>query len=202
MLKRITLAAVIALVMIIVWYSPSKAESATERVRIILDKAMEIQTRPDLAGESHRAERAKLIRQLISENFLSSEMAKEALGETWDRISQKQRSEFQNLFVLLFQDSYTRMVLNFLQKENVEYRGESPEGKGMLVKTVIMRSNEHIPVDYHLSQKNGRWYIHDVDIDGVSIVKNYRNSFRKVIQSGSFDSLLQKMRVQSKALQD
>ena len=178
------------------------AADATAAVKSLLDQAMDIQTRPELQGEAHVKERARLIRQLISENFLAEEMARESLKENWDKLSSGQRSEFQKLFTGLFQDSYTRMVLNFLQREKVEYRQESQETKGAKVTTTIMRANEHIPVDYHLIRKSGRWLITDVDIDGVSIVGNYHSTFRRVIQTSSFDNLLQKMRLQSQAVQD
>ena len=181
---------------------PTLAETsgATAGVKQILDRAMDIQTRPDLAGEVNRKERARLIQKLIADNFLSDQMARDSLAGHWGRLSPGQRSEFQSLFVVLFQDSYTRMVLNFLQQENIEYRGESASGKGKLVKTVIMRSNEHIPVDYHAMQNGSRWMIQDVEIDGVSIVDNYRKTFDRSIRSGSVDNLLQRMRVQKQAL--
>lgn len=163
---------------------------------------MDIQTKPELSGETHRKERARLVRQLIAESFLSEDMARESISGQWDKLSQNQRKEFRDLFATLFQDSYTRMVLNFLQKETIEYREESAESRGMFVRTVIMRANEHIPVDYHLVQKNKKWLIRDVDIDGVSIIDNYKSSFNRVIQKGSFESLLQKMRIQRQAISD
>jgi len=174
-------------------------QAATSQVKAVMDDAMNIQTRPDLEGEAHRRERARLIRKLIADNFLAGDMARESLKGHWDRISTKQRTEFQRLFTVLFQDSYTRLVLNFLKKETVEYRGESTVEKDTVVRTVIMRANEHIPVDYHMVQKSGRWFIRDVDIDGVSIVQNYRNKFRQVIEKTSVDGLLQNMKLQSQA---
>jgi phospholipid transport system substrate-binding protein len=183
-----------------VCFGGAAAGDATTAVKAVLDRAMDIQTRPELAGEAHRVERVKLIHQLITDSFWFAEMARDSIKENWDRLAAGQRSEFQRLFAQLFQDSYTRMVLNFLQKETIEYRGESQEGNGSLVQTVIMRANEHIPVDYHLSQRQGRWLIRDVEIDGVGIVDNYKNTFRKVIQTSSFDGLLNKMRLQSQAI--
>ncbi|MBP8645353.1 MAG: ABC transporter substrate-binding protein [Syntrophobacteraceae bacterium] len=178
------------------------AQTATSLVREVLDEAMNIQTRPDLEGETHRRERARLIRKLIGDNFLASDMARESLKGYWERMSQEQRTEFQKLFTTLFQDSYTRLVLNFLKKESVEYKEESPDQNGTLVRTLIMRANEHIPVDYHLVQKSGRWFIRDVDIDGVSIVQNYQSKFRQVIEKSSIQGLLQNMRTQSQAIED
>jgi phospholipid transport system substrate-binding protein len=173
---------------------------ATTQVKAVLDGAMDVQTRPDLQGDNHHKERAQLIRKIISENFLSGEMAKESIKGYWDRISHNQQAEFQKLFTILFQDSYTRMVLDFLHKETIEYKPETRDNGSVQVPTLIMRANEHIPVNYAMEQKNGRWFIRDVEIDGVSIVENYRNTFRRVIATGSFDTLLQKMRLQSKAV--
>jgi len=126
----------------------SSAESPTDRVRDVLEKAMDIQTKAELQGDSGRPQRAKLIRALIAENFLTAQMAQESLGDKWQALAPGQRNEFTDLFIRLFQDSYTRMVLNFLRRETVEYLGEGKEGSRTKVRTKIMRVNEHIPVDY------------------------------------------------------
>jgi phospholipid transport system substrate-binding protein len=184
------------------WLPAAEAESPSAVTQGVLEKAMAVQTRPDLQGQEQRTRRAQLIRQLIAENFLAAEMARESLKEHWGKLSAEQRKEFENLFIDLFQDSYTRMVLNYLRQETVEYRGEQPENSLVKVQTILMRANEHIPVDYSLASKDGRWFIRDVTIDGVSIVGNYQNQFRRVIQGQSFDELLKKMRLQSQAVRD
>lgn len=173
----------------------------TAAVKAVLDKAMEIQTRADLQGDAHIKDRTELIKKLISDNFLDEEMAAGSLKDNWNKLSAAQKAEFQKLFTDLFQDSYTRMVLNFLQQEKIEYLGESKEGQGLRVKTVILRANEKIPVNYDLAQKGSRWLIRDVEIDGLSITQNYYDTFRRVIQASSFDGLLQKMRLQTQAIQ-
>ncbi len=175
------------------------AESATATVQALLGQAMEIQTRPALQGPEQRETRAQLIRQLIARHFLPVEMAHATIKESWESLSPAQRREFETLFIDLFQNSYTRMVLNYLHRETVAYEGEQPEGGGRRVRTSILRVNEHIPVEYSLVQKDGQWGIQDVTIDGVSIVGNYHNQFHKVILAQSFDALLKKMRLQSQA---
>lgn len=185
-------------------FSSAATESpgASPAVKSVLDRAMDIQTKPELQGDPNRKERSRLIRQLISESFLSEEMARQSVGEHWEKLSTKQRSEFTSIFKDLFQASYTRMVLNFMQKETIEYKGESPAAGGTQVRTVIMRANEHIPVDYTLERKAGKWLIRDVDIDGVSIVGTYREKFRKVIRTESFEGLMKMMRLQRQAAGD
>jgi phospholipid transport system substrate-binding protein len=180
----------------------SSAESPTDRVRDVLEKAMDIQTKAELQGDSGRPQRAKLIRALIAENFLTAQMAQESLGDKWQALAPGQRNEFTDLFIQLFQDSYTRMVLNFLRRETVQYLGEGKEGSRTKVRTKIMRVNEHIPVDYILVEKDNRWFMVDVIIDGVSIVRNYQNKFRQVIAAQSLDYLMNQMRIQCKAIEE
>ncbi len=62
------------------------AADGTATVKAVLDKAMAIQTRPDLKGEAHVKERSRLIRELISESFWAEEMARASLKETWDKL--------------------------------------------------------------------------------------------------------------------
>jgi phospholipid transport system substrate-binding protein len=42
--------------------------------------------------------------------------------------------------------------------------------------------------------KAGRWYAYDIIADGVSLVKNYRSQFDKIIHSDSYDELVKRLR--------
>jgi phospholipid transport system substrate-binding protein len=174
-------------------------KAATEKVKSVLDHAMEIQMHPSLAGEANRAERGRLIRKVIGDNFAMSEMAREIIRDNWDKIPPDQRSEFITLFSAHFQDAYTRMVLNFLEKEAIEYGAALAGQEGVWVPTTINRANEHIPVRYLVIRTGGKDLIKDVEIDGVSILDSYRKTFRRTIEAESFEGLLKKMRLQSKA---
>ena len=55
-----------------------------------------------------------------------------------------------NLFQDLFQDSYSRLVLDFLGREKILYTKEDIGQDQAMVKTTIVRVNEEIPVDYFL----------------------------------------------------
>jgi phospholipid transport system substrate-binding protein len=40
----------------------------------------------------------------------------------------------------------------------------------------------------------GRWLVYDVNIEGVSLVSNYRTQFNKIVQTESYQTLVQKLR--------
>jgi phospholipid transport system substrate-binding protein len=45
-----------------------------------------------------------------------------------------------------------------------------------------------------MHRKNGRWLVYDVNIEGVSLIANYRTQFNKVIQTESYDALVRRLR--------
>ncbi|HVN22527.1 MAG TPA: ABC transporter substrate-binding protein [Syntrophorhabdales bacterium] len=173
----------------------------TDTVRKMLDEVISIQTDKNTQGQEYREARRTAIKKVIVGNFNFEDMATQALGAYWGGLSSANRSEFKRLFQDLFLDSYSRLVLDFLKKEKVEYLTQDAQKDEAKVRTRIYRMNEAIPVDYSLLLANGTWLVRDVRIDGVSIVENYRKSFTRLIKQESFDALLKKMRLQQQAVE-
>lgn len=176
---------------------PASAESPTDYVRGILNGVMAIQND---AALSHQA-RAQAIHQIIERSFDFDMMARDSLGPTYERLSGDRRQEFTRTFSYLFQDSYTRLVLNFLKKENIQYGQERREGNNARIDTTIVRPNENIPVTYLMHPAPQGWILYDAIVDGVSILHNYQTQFAQVIRTKSFEFLLQKMAEQRRAIQ-
>lgn len=186
---------IISLTLAVIWIGvlPAGAESPTAYVRGILDKTMAIQNDASLAAKA----RSRAIHQIIEQNFDFPLMAKDTLGATYGQISAGQRQQFTNTFGYLFQASYSRMVLNFLKRENIQYGQEHQEGGAKArVDTSLVRTNETIPVTYLMHSTSRGWLLYDVVVDGVSILENYRNQFGRVIRTKSFGFLLNQMEEQ------
>jgi phospholipid transport system substrate-binding protein len=179
------------------WTRPALAETPTAYVRGILDQVMGLQNDAALSPQA----RAQAVHKIIERNFDFALMAKDSLGPTYERLSGGQRQEFTRTFSYLFQDSYTRLVLNFLKKENIQYGRELPEGDRARLDTAIARTNENIPVTYLMHTAPQGWVLYDVMVDGVSILQNYKTQFARVISTNSFEFLLNKMQEQRRAIQ-
>jgi phospholipid transport system substrate-binding protein len=179
------------------WFMPATAlaDSPTAFVKSILDRVLAIQNEP--AAEAVRAQR---IRQIIRQSFDFEQMSRDSLGSAYQRLSPGQRQEFQTVFSALFQDSYTRMVLNFLKQEKVKYQQERQDNNRAQVKTSLVRTNETIQVDYLMHRQAQNWLLYDAIVDGVSILNNYKSQFARVMESKSFDFLMGKLKVQARAL--
>jgi phospholipid transport system substrate-binding protein len=136
--------------------------------------------------------RRAALRNAIDERFDYRQMAMRSLAKNWDLRSDQERQQFISLFKSLLENSYANKIESY-GDEKISYLGEVIKGKYALVKTEVVRSSSTIAVDYKLIQENGDWQVYDFVIEGVSMIRNYRSQFTKIIRKDSYGVLVQKL---------
>ena len=136
--------------------------------------------------------RRAALRNAIDERFDYRQMAIRALANNWDLRSDQERQQFVSLFKSLLENSYASKLESY-SNEKINYLSEVIKGKYALVKTEVVRPNSTIAVDYKLTQENGDWQVYDFVIEGVSMIRNYRSQFTKIIRKESYGVLVQKL---------
>lgn len=175
------------------WASSQPAESPTEVVRATLTEVFRILEDPKLKDPAKLMPRRRLLEQVIGERFDYAEMSKRALAANWTPLTNDQRAEFVELFKAFLSDRYAGKIEGY-SGERTEYLSERQEGAYAEVRTRLVSSKTEIPMDYRMINKAGRWYAYDIIADGVSLVKNYRSQFDKIIRSDSYDELVKRLR--------
>jgi phospholipid transport system substrate-binding protein len=175
---------------------PVLAAQPQEQIKKALDAVALVLKDPSLQGPDKQAERRQRVRQIILDTFDFEEMAKLALGPYWDRLTPPQRTEFVSLFGTLFERSYNNLVLRFLPERQSIYGRESVTQDRAVVQTTLVdqATSAQLPIEYRLIHKDQRWTVFDVIVDGVSLALNYRAQFAQMIQSSSYDTLLQRIK--------
>ena len=177
---------------------PAWAGVPTDQLKQNVDRVVKTLEDPALKGPDKTPERRAAVNKIASEIFDVPETAKRALGPHWQGRSQQERDEFVRLFGELLEASYISKIDRY-EGEKVRYVGETAEGDQAVVRTkIVQKQGSEIPVDYRMHQRDGRWLVYDVVIEGVSLVANYRTQFNKIIQTSSYEELVQKLR--SKAM--
>lgn len=183
----------IALVSSAAFGSPQSSESPTEVVRATLTAVFHVLEDPNLKDPAKLMPRRRKLEEVIAERFDYEEMSKRALAANWTSLTAGQRKEFVDLFKSFLSDRYAGKIEGY-SGEKVEYLSERLEGLYAEVRTKLVSSKVEIPMDYRLINKGGRWYAYDIIADGVSLVKNYRSQFDKIIRSGSYEELTRRLR--------
>ena len=79
--------------------------------------------------------------------------------------------------------------------EKVVYVSERTKAKYGLVKAkVLTNDRREIDVDYRLKNKRSDWYVYDVVVVGVSLVKSYRVQFNDIIMQSSYEELVKRLK--------
>jgi phospholipid transport system substrate-binding protein len=168
-----------------VWAGPP-----TEIARQVIERALEALNDPSIKGEARRQK----VKRIVDPYFDYQEMAKRSLGPTWGKLSASQRQEFVTLFAQLLEASYSDKIEKYAQRVRIDYTGEILDGEYAEVRTVVVRANDRIPLNYRLLHEPGGWKVYDVVIEGVSLVSNYRSQFSRIIHESSYAELVRRLK--------
>lgn len=131
----------------------------------------------------------------ITDAFNFPGMSQRVLATNWKKTDARQRQRFIDLFTQILANTYWQRIKTY-RDQSVEVVGEKIKNENSArVKTVIKTGSKDIPVDYSLHLKDGQWLAYDVVIEGVSLVRNYRNSYQQIAKRDGIDGLLDKMQV-------
>ena len=168
--------------------------SPTEVVQVAVEQVVRVAEDTDLAWPTAAEQRRIEIRRIAENLFDFPEMARRSLARHWTDRTSQQRQEFIRLFTAILERSYFGRLENY-SGERIVYTGETVDGDFATVrsKIVVGRKGE-VPVEYRLHLVGSRWAVYDVLIEGVSFVSTYRSQFNRIIQTSSYDGLIEKMR--------
>ncbi|MFW6066877.1 MAG: MlaC/ttg2D family ABC transporter substrate-binding protein [Myxococcota bacterium] len=176
------------------------ADAQAEQARRFLEKRHQAVTRVlqrSAGSEAARAQRNARLDQMLADLLDYEELAQRSLGSHWDARSASDRAQFVDLLKKLVERSYKRNLEQTLRYD-VRYTSSEDGTNGVLVRTEARsRKNRRAPavrIDYRLHESGGEWRVYDVITDGVSMVRNYRNQFNRIIDDEGWPGLIERMR--------
>ena len=192
-MKAITRAPLLAMLATLVVTMGAQAAGPTEQLRAGVDPVFRTLGDPALQGADMVRERRARVFALIDDVFDFGHTARLSLGPHWERLTPEQRAGFVETFRAFVHRVYSPNV-DGLDGEQIVYTGETVDGDRATVKSkVITKTGSQIPVDFRLAHDGGRWRIYDVNVEGLSLVGNYRTQFGRILRAGSYDELLQRL---------
>lgn len=124
--------------------------------------------------------------------------AGQALGREWDQRTVPERAEFVRLFAEVIERAYLAHLVARLHGQDevrVTYLDESIAGDTATVATTFAAgAAPATSLQYRMARIGDRWTVHDVVVEGVSLVENYRAQFRRVLSRVGFAGLLTELR--------
>jgi len=185
--------------LVLAWGSAASAQDAGDPRDMVRDT-----TRQVLAALEENSDRIEgdpravfgLVGEIVLPHFDFEIMSRLVLARNWRSASPEQRERFTEEFRRLLIRTYANALAEYTGQEDVRFPPQriDPGRERVTVKTEIVRpSGPAIPVNYALRRTGGDWQVFDVDIEGVSLVQNYRSQFDGVVRREGVDGLIERL---------
>ncbi len=179
---------------------PVSADPAgpTDQLQPTLDKLLDILSDSALKGDEHKTARREKIMDTITISFDFREMSKRILSSKWKSINEDEKDHFTRLMTKLLENNYVGQLENY-SGETVKYVGERIKGQRAQVSTLIENKKIKYPVHYIMMHEEDRWMVYDINIEGVSLVRNYRAEFKSILRKQKFAGLVKVLEEKNKS---
>lgn len=173
---------------------PSTAGELSENIKNVTDKLVTIVTDEKLLDIERDAERRRLIRDAVDEIFDWNAFSSRALGRHWGKRTNDEKKEFVDLFSQLLERTYMDKTRQY-SGEKVIFLNEILDGDyGVAETSVVTKDGKEVDVKYRAQKDNGKWMVYDIQVEGVSLVNNYRVQFNDIITKSSYEELVKRLK--------
>ncbi len=161
----------------------------TEQLKPTLDTLIAILLDPSLKGEKQKEARRTKIMGYVTQKFDFREMSQRVIGREWKDLSKEKQDRFQVLFTKLLENAYLGKIETY-SGEEIQFTGERIKDNRAIVSTQIENNGQWLPVDYIMIKKAEQWMVYDINIEGMSLVRNYMEQFKSILRRDKFDGLV------------
>lgn len=173
----------------------------TEQLRPALSSLTAILADPGLKGDEKKGERRAKIMDSIKTGFDFQEMSKRILGPDWKNISTEEQDHFTDLMTKLLENVYIGKLEGY-SGQTVGYVDERVKGDRAQVSTIIEDEGFKIPVHYIMNLKGEKWMVYDINIEGVSLVRNYKEQFKSILRTEKFEGLIKVLEEKNRSFEN
>ena len=127
-------------------------------------------------------------------------MTSSAVGRYWRQATPDQQKRLQEEFKTLLVRTYSGALAQVKdQTVALKPMRSAPQDNEVVVRTEVRGKGDAVQLDYRLEKAGDAWKIYDVNVLGVWLVENYRNSFSQEISASGIDGLIAKLAESNKA---
>ena len=137
----------------------------------------------------------ELVDRLILPYFDFERMSRRVLGKRWKEATPEQQERFVSAFRTLLVRTYAK-VLNEYSGQALTYLDPVARKKDdeiVIPVQIELTDGEPFRLEYWMHGTGTDWKVFDVRIEGVSLVRTYRSSFRSEVARHGIDGLIERL---------
>ncbi len=178
------------------------AEGPSKVLEAYIDQVVDVFEKASLKDDEEDVHQLKQDLQVLADQAFSYQvMARMSLGSSWKRFDPTQQQVFVQLFTRMLEETYFSKIRKYFQeiksysREQVVIADEIIfSSRKAEVQTQMEHEGNRVPVNYRMVTLDGDWKVYDVQVEGVSLVQNYRSQFQDLMLKHSPEDVLEIMR--------
>src|ERR1035437_9939740 len=169
-------------------------KNVTNEVLLIIRNDRDIQ-----AGNKKKV--IDLIETKVLQHFNFIRITQLAVGRDWKGANAAQQKQLAEEFHILLVRTYAKALTEY-KNQTIEFKPFKMNTGDADVKVrtqVIQAGGKPIPLDYYLDKLPEGWKVYDIEVGGISLVNNYRESFAAEVRNGGIDGLINTLQGKNRA---
>ncbi len=142
----------------------------------------------------------KVVEEVILPHFDFEKMSKFVMVRQWRKMDAEQRGLFEQEFRGLMVRIYAKALLEY-EDEEIKYLPTrvNKSRNRIIVRTKIIQVNGGtLSMDYHLELNVDSWKIFDIRVEGISLLKSYKDRFGRQAKAKGVDAVIEELIARNK----
>ncbi len=168
----------------------------TEDVLTVVRQDKDIQS-----GNTRKA--IDLVESKVLPYFNFQRMTALAVGVDWKKATPEQKKRLSEEFKTLLVRTYSNALTSY-KNQTVVYKPSkvaASDAEAVVKTEIVQPGNRPVQLDYSLEKLGDSWKVYDVIVAGVSLVTNYRDTFKQEVSNNGIDGLITMLSNRNKQLE-
>ncbi len=167
-----------------------------------VEEGLRILNDPEFSDADRKDAQQQKLRIILEQHFDFREFSRRVLAANWENFTPSQREEF----VRIFSEFLGRFYMGKLQEKYKDERliyvsQEMMSARRALVRIKVVWKGQEIPVDLRMIRRKGLWKVYDIEVVGISAVRNYRAQFNSILSKETPAQVIELLKAKTKQLE-
>lgn len=170
-------------------------------VKSVTNEVLEIVRKDKDIQSGDRKKVLELVDAKVLPHFEFTRMTQLAMARDWRVATPVQQKTLTDEFRTLLVRTYSKALTEY-KNQVIEFKPFTMKAgeTDVRVRTQVIQSGaKPIALDYFLEKQPQGWKVVDIEVGGISLVTNYRDSFASEVRSGSIDGLIKSLQAKNRS---
>ena len=167
-----------------------------------VEEGLGILNDPEFNNADRKDAQQHKLRIILEQMFDFREFSRLVLAANWKNFTPLQREAFVRLFAEFLGRFYMGQLQEKYKDERLIYVSQQMlSTRRALVRIKVVWKAQEIPVDLRMFKRKGLWKVYDIQVLGISAVRNYRAQFKSLLSKETPAQVIERLKKKIEQLQ-